>query len=161
MAGTIWLRVCDAMIETKKGETTIRSFIKKHRGNSKIIKIVKAGKKPKHVLVNSDALFAVYPRVKDETPDIAKPPPPVKAETQKDETQIQVQTQESCTGGTSPVHPLPLIDDLPRRFIGEWENHIKEFDKRVKTVELYLIYLKNARQAVEEQMNKFMDNVNI
>ena len=161
MAGTIWLRVCDAMIETGKSESLIRYFIKKNKDNNNIIKIVKTGKKSQYSMINSDALFKVYPRVEDKTTDIAKPPPPVKAETQKDETQIQVQAPESCTGGSSPVHPLPVIDDLPRRFIGEWENHMKEFDKRVKTVELYLIYLENARRAVEEQMNKFMDNVNI
>ena len=36
-----------------------------------------------------------------------------------------------------------------------------EFNKRIKTVELYLIYLKNAQRAVEEQMKKFMDEIKI
>jgi hypothetical protein len=161
MAGTIWLRVCDAMLETIKSESIIRHFIRKHKGNKDIIQAVKTGKKSYHVLINNDALFAVYPRVKDKTPNTAKPTAPIKAETQKDETQTQVQAQESCTGGSSPVHPLPVIDDLPRKFLVEWENHIKELDKKLANAELYLTTLKNTRRAAEEQMRKFVDEIRI
>jgi hypothetical protein len=161
MAGAIWLRAVDAEREARISRSSIGRFVKKNKTDKNIIKAVKTGKKACHYLINSDELFKVYPRVKDTNPNIAKPTAPVKAETQKDETQIQVQAPESCTNGSSPMHPLPVIDDLPRRFIGEWENHIEEFNKRIKTVELYLIYLKNAQRAVEEQMKKFMDEIKI